>query len=361
MGILSALETYAIEDQLVKDRASLAAMLADRAAGKDVRDSDIRIWTQAVDRGSRQLEKIRFQKALDADRAENDRIHHRERVQNANEIARRSDQLENECRLERESANLEKRKQFESDFHASKSEIVEWLEALNNGEDIEERYEISPLEAIQCAVSWTSSKDMALMPASFLRAHNWLKYGTDKKNEFWGDEKYAAFDVDDFEDEEDYRWVASRHNFEKILHEALNPWDDVTRFSLDIEYDYWPIDKEYNLTGPMTLEDGKLVWAGESTKRRGILFLCGNESTHSLEVFRKASMPLPERIEAPGDFNLRGDEERRGGELSRSVYPWVFMDNTGDYLTVIDVPSSINTLYQYDEKSDSFEKKSEFG
>ncbi len=111
MGIWSALTKSAIESQLDLDRATLTTMLADRAAGKKVRDEDIRTWQRNVSRQERELRRM-----------EEDRLREQAETDRRRQDADRRRQEREQIRSQEEAQHTWQREDAEGELRQSAAE-----------------------------------------------------------------------------------------------------------------------------------------------------------------------------------------------------------------------------------------------
>lgn len=268
MGLLGFATELALKSQLDQDRARLSIMLADRAAGKSVREEDIRRWTQVIREREDAIRQLQLQSSQKAQQEMDDRRRRDEKLRD--DLKRSKQRL-----FDRERAEDRRlQQQFEDRrFHATQAAQTEgqwWADYASTDTPISQddiaalemelaSTEVQPsseaswsafaIKNLQASLVLLNESDAKLLPNELFLAHKYLSSGVDEKNQFTQGLLFERLDPEDFPSKKAFRAAASAPNFMPALKCALTPWSEQDLAGLYLECEH-----------PDFVEFGEIPW-----------------------------------------------------------------------------------------------------
>lgn len=268
MGLLGFATEQALKSQLDRDRAQLSIMLADRAAGKSVREEDIRRRTQVIREREDEIRRLQLQSSQKADQEMERRRRNDEYLQNKldasmrrlhdQERANAFDRQQQSAQRETAQAQaLPSEAQHWADYANAEAPIsVDEMPMLRQALDSAHNPTLSltaqaesAIKTLQASLVLLDTSDAQHLPKELFSAYQYLVSGVDNNQQYTQGPLFDTLDPEDFPSRKAFRAAASWPNFMPALQCALAPWPENERAGLCLEYEH-----------PDYLEYGDIRW-----------------------------------------------------------------------------------------------------
>lgn len=335
MGILRFVQYEATRSSISDYEASLATLIADRAAGRNVDESDIRFHMRKLDHLRREITQ------WDAEVAREERDRERRENDSRQQQARRSDEYE-----ARRRDQEDRRRQYARDAQeqrgqqqeALRAEIAAHAETIHRVLQLKETDDDQELlAAVFFACSLLDPEDARLLGEDFSRTRDWIMDGHDPSGAFLRGADEAGMDPENFADEILYREaVAMATCGQRLLQQAFSHWPAQQARDLRIAYPDWRAQLP-SVCGPFETSRGETFVHCDSSRRALRFFRLDRENWRHEPLF---SLPLPEDL-TDGDCitNQRASNYWCFDETARWIVVGVEL-----YEMVQDSPRHVRTL-----------------
>ncbi|KWT98213.1 hypothetical protein WDL1P1_00340 (plasmid) [Variovorax sp. WDL1] len=232
MGLWRDMASSVRRNAMADREAKLGLLLADRAAGKPVRDEDVRLYRTVIEFDR---EYLNANAKLDA-REEFSR--QQRQAAFAAQQATQQEQWAQRRRQEREALREAVAAAREEQTEALQQTIAQHASSLKRMlEDDEELTQDEVLQAVFFAISLMAQEDAQRLGPLFGQVRRWVWDAHDEDGSFSSSDAADELDQDDFGDDLDYREaVAMRVVGDRVLEAALAPWDPLEKELLVLRY-----------------------------------------------------------------------------------------------------------------------------